>query len=60
MTNGSMNRGRPRQEPGAQAENYTITARMVRTEDSVAREYVVDGAVVGSAAEVKTLVGGRL
>lgn len=45
-------------ESVAQRENHTITARMVRTPSGVETEYTVDGAVVGSAAEVAALLEG--
>lgn len=46
------------QECGAQFANSRITARTVRTADgTIATEYRVDGAVVGSAAEVEALLG---
>jgi hypothetical protein len=56
--NGNSSRVRPRQE-GSGSE-HRITARTVRTPSGVETEYVVDGAVVGSVAEVEALVGGRL
>jgi hypothetical protein len=41
-------------------EQHRITARTVRTASGVETEYAVDGAVVGSVAEVEALVGGHL
>lgn len=57
MTNGTNNRVRARQE--GSGREHRITARTVRTASGVETEYVVDGAVVGSVAEVEALVGGR-
>jgi hypothetical protein len=54
--NGTNNRVPTRQEGSGE---HRITARTVRTADgTVATEYVVDGAVVGSAAEVEALLEG--
>jgi hypothetical protein len=47
------------QEPSGEYRNHRITARTVRTADgTIATEYVVDGAVVATAAEVKALLAG--
>jgi hypothetical protein len=57
MTNGTNNRVLARQE--GNGNEHRITASAVATEDGAELEYVVDGAVVGSAAEVEALLRGE-
>jgi hypothetical protein len=55
MTNGNRTVGA---SPQKHDEEHRITASAVATEDGAELEYVVDGAVVGSVAEVEALLEG--
>jgi hypothetical protein len=57
--NGTNNRVPTRQEGSDKtSSDQRVTSRMVRTETGVETEYRVDGAVVGSVAEVEALLEG--
>lgn len=55
--NGTNTRGSTRHEGSDRTRtDQRVTSRMVRTETGIETEYRVDGAVVGSAAEVEALL----